>query len=98
MTKHRRRDNKSVAKSHRNKIVGTGPFRAPQDAPGRSSGSSRGELSTAMPREAKPPEILDSGARFAVIRTRLSEYGYPPAQEFDRSELWHFSQTVIHAL
>ena len=69
MTKHRRRDNKSVAKSHRNKIVGTGSFQAPQDAPGSSSGSSRGELSTAMPREAKLPEILDSGVVLTVIRS-----------------------------
>jgi hypothetical protein len=45
-----------------------------------STGSGRGELSTAVPREAKPPAILDSDAVFVVIWTGhpnwLSEPGY----------------------
>jgi hypothetical protein len=36
--------------------------------PDASAGSSRGELSTAVPREAKPPEHLDSVAVFMVIQ------------------------------
>jgi len=39
-----------------------------KEALGRFNGSSRGELSTAEPREAKAPEVLDSGTVFMVIR------------------------------
>jgi hypothetical protein len=67
VTKHRRRDKESVAKSHRNKIAEQDRLKHGQNASDTSTGSSRGELSTAMPWEAKPPEVLDSGAAFVVI-------------------------------
>jgi len=68
VTKHRSRDKESLAKSHRNKIVGTSHPKRMKEALGRFYGSSRGELSTAEPREAKAPEVLDSGTVFMVIR------------------------------
>ena len=60
MTKHGRRDKESVAKSHRNKI--TRARSSESDRPGRMReatrscfyGSSRRELSTLAPQEAKP--------------------------------------------
>ncbi len=63
-----------------------------QKRSGSFTGSSRGELSTAAPREAKPPEVLDSGAVFVVIRLVI-RHGYPAG-----FAILHSGKTVIHAL
>ena len=80
MTKHRSRDKESVAKSHRNAIIETRSLKVEnkivetkivermEEALDTSKGSSRRELSTLAPCEAKPPEILDSCGLLVVIR------------------------------
>jgi hypothetical protein len=71
MTKQRRRDKESVAKNHRNMVIG-GAFPWSSESvltPNPNWKASRGELSTAALREAKLPMSLDSVRLFAVIRT-----------------------------